>query len=164
LPRSPEDEEAETKSQQETKSAKKKELPSSSAFLGLDLLLVGVDVLGLDLPGEDQGEPWAWELGHGHSGRRGWAGKPPSQAVYPVDCRPLAGTQGRVHSRAHTLRSMSFLVAAAAGDCCLGVVVGLADDLVLLVVLDPRIDPENGGFGDFVGVFLVQSPTMGSRR
>ena len=65
-------------------------------------LVVG---LGLDLPGlEDQGEPWAWELGHGHSGRQGWAGKPSSQAVYPVHCRPLAGTQGRDRSRAHILR------------------------------------------------------------
>ena len=54
---------------------------------------------------EDQGEPQAWELGHGRSRDDGCAGKPPPQAYDPVDCRPLAGSLGRVHSGAHILRA-----------------------------------------------------------
>ena len=127
-------------------------------------LVVG---LGLDLPGpEDQGEPQAWELGHGHSGRRGWAGKPPSQALYPVDCRPLAGTQGRVHSRAHILRGAAAALAEDGGLDSFGCSLDLAGLIVLLEILSPRRDSENGFFGGFAGVVwaLAQSPTKGCRR
>ena len=68
---------------------------------------------GFRHPGwEDQGEPRAWELGHGHSREDGCAGKPPPQAC-PVSRCPLAGTLGRVHSGAHLLRLASLLALAA---------------------------------------------------
>ena len=84
------------------------------------LCLGDVDrLLWLHLAGlEDQGEPQAWELGHGLSGDDGCAGKPPPRALDPVHCRPLAGSLGRVPSRAHIFRSACVL--AAAGRCSSG--------------------------------------------
>jgi hypothetical protein len=142
-------------------------LAASGDFFFLSVVLGDLVVgLGLDQPGlEDQGEPQAWEPGHGRSGRRGWAGKPPSQALYPVDCRPLAGTQGRVHSRAHILRCAAAVVLAEDGGLhCWSF--GLAGLDVLVIFLSPRTDSENGFFVCFAGVFFawVQSPTMGCRR
>ena len=78
---------------------------AAAAELGLRVGL-GVDDDRLHGPGlEDQGEPWAWELGRGLSGGQSWAEMLFPRAPYPVDCRPLAGAQGHVHSKAHILLS-----------------------------------------------------------
>ena len=107
-------------------------LAASGDFFFLSVVLGDLVVgLGLDQPGlEDHGEPQAWELGHGRSGRRGWAGSPPPRrftllTAAPWQVRWAVSTPGRISSAALLLLCLRRMAAFIVGP------LGLPDLLFL---------------------------------